>query len=171
MRRPIGYLSPAFTWLRRAPTRKRRISIRPSDSICIQDALFTLSAEFGWQLRAWAILANHYHFIAGSPSQPDNLRKSLGKLHMITAKQLNQSDAQPGRKIWYQYWDSRITFEKAYLARLCYVHNNPIKHGLVANAANYRWCSAAWFAENSSPAFVKSVNSFKIDRLSVSDDF
>jgi len=136
-----------------------------------QEILFFLSGEFGWSLHAWAILANHYHFIAVSPPQPDNLRRLLGKLHMVTAKQLNQWDAQPGRKIWFQYWDNRITFEKSYLARLRYVHNNPAKHGLVANATNYRWCSAAWFEQNSPRAFVNSVNSFKTDQLTVPDNF
>ena len=33
---------------------------------------------------------------------------------------------------------------KSYLARLNYVHQNPVKHGLVRVANQYRWCSAAW---------------------------
>jgi putative transposase len=112
-----------------------------------------------------------------SPATPkkqfpiSNLGRFLGKLHMVTAKQLNQWDQQPGRKIWFQYWDSHITFEKSYLARLHYVHNNPVKHGLVANATNYPWCSASWFEQNSPQAFVKTVYSFKTDQLVIPDDF
>ena len=73
--------------------------------------------------------------------------------------------------MWFQFWDSHITFERSYLARLNYVHQNPVKHGLVQLAENYQWCSASWFTQNGSPAFVKTVKTFKIDQLNVPDDF
>jgi putative transposase len=135
------------------------------------ESLFTYAVEFGWDLRAWAILANHYHFIAASPSDVGTLRKFLGKLHMQTSKQLNIWDNAVGRKVWFQFWDSRITFEKSYLARLNYVHHNPVHHGVAAVAENYKWCSAAWFARHAPPAFVNTVKSFKVDRVNVQDDF
>ncbi len=135
------------------------------------ESLFARAGEFGWKLRAWAVLANHYHFLAASPPDPANFRKMLGKLHMNTARQLNEWDTQPGRKVWFQFWDSHVTFERSYLARLNYVHYNPVRHRVVDNAENYKWCSAAWFARGASPAFVKTVQSFKTDKLEVVDDF
>jgi putative transposase len=74
-------------------------------------------------------------------------------------------------KCGFNFWESRITFERSYLARLNCVHHNPARHGVVPLAENYRWCSASWFAENAPPAFVNTVNSFKIDRVNVPDDF
>ena len=135
------------------------------------ESLFACAAEFGWQLRAWAVLSNHYHFVAASPPDPATLRRFLGKLHMTTAKQLNEWDGTAGRKVWFQAWDSHITFETSYLARLNYVHYNPVRHGVVDLAENYPWCSANWFARNASPAFVATVKSFKTDKLNVPDDF
>jgi len=46
-----------------------------------------------------------------------------------------------------------------------------VKHGLVAVANQYRWCSAAWFEQVASPAQVKTIYSFKTDRVNVIDDF
>ena len=135
------------------------------------ESLFAYAEEFGWSLKAWAILANHYHFIAASPTNPNNLGKFLGKLHMKTAQTLNEEDASPRRKVWFQYWDSHITFEKSYLARLHYVHCNPAKHGVIDYAENYRWCSASWFARNATPAFVQTVKSFKTDQLDIPGDY
>ena len=137
----------------------------------VQESLFEYAHEFAWDLRAWAILANHYHFVAASPSDPDTLRKFLGKLHMQTAKLLNRLDNTPGRTVWYQGGDSHITFERSYLARLSYVHYTPSRPGIVPVAENSPRCSAAWFAQNASPAFVKTVKNFKTDRLNVPDDF
>ena len=135
------------------------------------DSLFGRAAEFGWQLQAWAVLSNHYHFIATSPSVPATLRRFLGKLHMTTAKQLNEWDGAAGRKVWFQYWDSHITFERSYLARLNYVHNNPVHHGVVTLAESYPWCSASWFTRSASPAFLSMVKSFKTDELEIQDDY
>jgi REP-associated tyrosine transposase len=137
----------------------------------VQESLFNYAHEFAWNLRAWAVLANHYHFVAASPSDPGTLRRFLGKLHMQTATQLNRLDNKPGRTVWFQFWDSHITFERSYLARLHYVHYNPSRHGIVPLAENYKWCSAAWFAQSAPPAFVKTVRSFNIDRVNVPDDF
>ena len=137
----------------------------------VLDSLFARAEEFGWTLRAWAVLSNHYHFVASSPADPSTLRQMLGKLHMNTAKQINQWDAQPGRKVWHQFWDSHITFERSYLARLRYVHGNPVHHGVADHAENYKWCSASWFAHTTSTAFVKTVQGFKTDQITVPDDF
>jgi len=116
------------------------------------------------------VLSNHYHFIASSPKDPKTLPKMLSKLHTTTAIKLNKWDESPGRKVWYQYFDSRITFQTSYLSRLNYVHHNPVHHGVINNAENYRWCSAAWFARMARPGFYKTVQSFKIDRLNVHDE-
>jgi hypothetical protein len=51
------------------------------------------------------------------------------------------------------------------------VNNNPVHHGVVDYAAKYPWCSAGWFEAKASPAFRKTVESFKTDRISVPDDF
>ncbi|HZV36807.1 MAG TPA: hypothetical protein VFB72_19675 [Verrucomicrobiae bacterium] len=135
------------------------------------ESLFAYAEEFRWSLKAWAVLNNHYHFIGSSPPEPASLRKFIGKLHMKTAQELNRQDAAPGRKVWFQFRESRIMFEKSYLARLHYVHYNPALHGVAKLAENYKWCSASWFSRNASPAFLATVKSLKTDRLDVPDDF
>jgi putative transposase len=133
--------------------------------------LFDVAMEFGWQSQAWAVLSNHDHFVARSPDDPATLRRITGKVHMTTAKELNRLDDTPSRKVWFQYWESHLTFERSWLARLNYVHHNPARHSIVANAQNWRWCSAAWFAENASPAFRATMEEFKVERINVPDDF
>ncbi|MFP4381978.1 MAG: REP-associated tyrosine transposase [Candidatus Sumerlaeia bacterium] len=134
-------------------------------------SLFDEAEHFRWQLQAWAVMANHYHFIAQASTNAETLSGFIGSLHSKTARWLNQQDKTPGRKVWFQYWDTCLTYEKSYLARLNYVHNNPAKHGLVENAENYPWCSMAWFSREAENGFRRKVSSFKIDRLNVKDDF
>jgi putative transposase len=151
--------------------RKGRLLHSPKRLQLVHDALLTLALEFRWQLQAWAVLVNHYHVVAISPDAPESLSEFLSKLHMNTAKQLNQLDGTPGRQVWFQFWDSRITYERSYYARLNYVHNNPVHHGVVKVASAYPWCSARWFEETAEASFRKMVSSFKTDQIKVLDDF
>jgi putative transposase len=58
-------------------------------------------------------------------------------IHKFTALWINKHDGMPGRKIWFNYWDKCITFEKSYFARLNYLWYNPIKHDICKNAEDY----------------------------------
>jgi len=127
--------------------------------------------EYGWELQAWAVLANHYHFIALSPGDPATLRRALNKLHMTTAKTINEQDDTSGRKVWHEFWDTHLTFERSYLARLHYVNQNPVHHRLVREASQYRWCSAAYFAEHVSASLQRTLAAMPIDQVEIPDDF
>jgi len=133
--------------------------------------LFQLAKKYEVQLQAWAIMSNHYHFIGVVPSQPDSLGQFIRHLHSASAVRINREDNAPRRKVWYQYWDKLISFNRSYLARLNYVNNNPVHHRVIDNAENYHWCSAAWFKTNMDRAFTQTVASFKMDQLNVHDDF
>ena len=95
----------------------------------------------------------------------------LGKLHERTAKWVNQLDLSPGRKVWHNFRETRLTHEKSYLARLHYVHKNAVKHGLVLTADAYPWCSAGWFEQTATSAQVNTVYGFPTDRLKVFDEY
>ena len=133
--------------------------------------LLSVAAEFGWRLEAWAVFSNHYHFVAESPSSAENLPQMLGLLHEKTAKWVNKLDASPGRQVWFNYRETRLTYERSYFARLNYTHRNPVKDGLVQAAADYPWCSASWFENHTSPALVRSITRFKTDKVKVPDDY
>ena len=73
--------------------------------------------------------------------------------------------------MWFNFWDTALTYEKSYLARLAYVHQNAVRHGLVKVANQYRWCSAAWFERSATPAQVKTIYGFKIDQVKLRDEY
>lgn len=137
----------------------------------LHKALLTIADEYGWRLEAWAVMANHYHFVAHAPIDASTLVPFLRELHSRTAVALNKHDGLSGRQVWHNYWETRLTHEPSYLARLNYVHQNPVKHELVAVASQYPWCSAAWFENTATPAQVKTIYAFKTDRLNVRDDY
>jgi len=138
--------------------------------LILQDKLFEAVERYGWELRAWAIMANHYHFIGVSPKDSSNLRNMIKWLHSQTASIINKMDNAPKRQVWFQYWDSCITYEDSYYPRLNYVNNNPVRHGIVPSANLYPFTSLSWF-ESRDPSFAAKVASYKYDQLKIKDDF
>ena len=135
----------------------------------LEGGLLTLSKQYDWQLEAWAAFSNHYHIVARGNGDSENLGTFLKHLHSDTARKLNELDGLEGRQVWYNFWETKLTFERSYLARLNYVHQNAVKHGLVLMATHYPWCSAGWFERTASAAAVKTIYSFKTDKLKIDD--
>ena len=83
--------------------------------------LLTVAQQFGWRLEAWAVFSNHYHFIAHSPTDAadaTSLSAMLSMLHVKTASWVNNLDNASGRKVWFNFWETRLTHQQSYLARL-----------------------------------------------------
>ena len=137
----------------------------------LQSVLLRTLLELKWQVQAWAVFSNHYHFVGLSPESGLGLTELTKKIHGRSSFEVNKLDGAQGRTVWYRCWDTHLTYQKSYLARLAYVHSNPVKHGLVKRAQDYPWCSAEWFEQRANAAFYKSVMSFKTDKVNVVDDF
>jgi putative transposase len=137
----------------------------------LHDTLLNLAQKYKWNMQAWAVFVNHYHFIAFASKDAEPIDVFLKDVHFSTAKEINIADNAPERKVWYQFRDTRLTFIKSYCARLNYVIQNPVKHKLVPEAKMYPWCSAAHFEKTSPKSFVKTIESFKTDKLGIYDDY
>jgi len=133
--------------------------------------LLELAEKYSWQLQAWAVFPNHYHFVALSSPVGGTLVQFMRHLHGKAAIDANRWDNAAGRRVWFQCWDKELTFERSYLARLGYVHKNAVHHGLVREPSLYPWCSAGWFQRQAGTSFYKTVMGMKIDQVQVVDDY
>jgi len=143
----------------------------PEKRDLLERLLLAFAKEYGWQLEAWAVFVNHYHIVARGQHDSKNLGEFLQRLHGVSAHDLNALDGVQDRQVWFNFRDTKLTIQHSYLARLNYVHQNAVKHKLVAVANQYAWCSAACFERVASPAQVKMIYGFKIDGVKVEDDF
>jgi putative transposase len=172
---PTHQLAVRGTYIVTGSTYKKAHFFRGAKRLRVLNrGLLTVAGQFGWQLEAWAVFSNHYHFVAHSPRDAldaSGLSAMLSVLHVKTSTWFNNLDNQSGRQVWINFWDARIKHQKSLLARLNYVHQNAVKHGLVPLAWQYPWCSAAWFERTASPAMVKAIYRFKTDKISVADEF
>jgi putative transposase len=135
------------------------------------ETLLERAIVLGWSMKAWAVMPNHYHFVAQSPENAISLKSLIQGIHSINAKFVNQIDETPGRRVWYNYWDTCIRTEQSYYARMNYVILNPVKHGLVQNPEGYPFSSYRYFLENTEPEFQILVFAQSFADEKIEDDF
>ena len=168
---PAHCLRQAGTYMVTAGTYNHVSVFRGAERLTrLTNHVLELAERYGWSLQAWAVFPNHYHLM-GDSQTPESLRSFLRHLHSITAIEANKLDGTPGRRVWFEFWETRITFPRSYLSRLNYVHQNAVRHGLVRVPAQYPWCSAGWFERTATRSFHQTVSAFKVDRLNIPDDF
>ena len=138
-----------------------------------QKTLFETVDDYEWRLEAWAIFSNHYHCIMLAPAtgHGKNLKALIQRIHSQSARNINILDNAAGRRVWFQYRDTMLTYDKSYYARLNYTHHNAVKHGIVLDARQYPYCSAAWFEQNATNSLFQKISSFKWDTVNVDDDY
>ena len=110
---PTHQLAQAGTYIVTAATYEKAHHFRGAERLAVlQRGLLKLTKEAGWNIEAWAIFSNHYHFIAHSPADsPARLSEILATLHKKTASWVNKLDAKMDRKVWHNFWETRLTHQ------------------------------------------------------------
>jgi len=106
---PHYFISNAMYMVTGAILHNPHLLIEDKHKEIILHTLFERATLLGWNLHAWSVLNNHYHFIAQAPVNATNLSKLIQQLHSITAIEINRQDNTPGRQVWFNYWDSYLT--------------------------------------------------------------
>lgn len=110
-----------------------------------------------YQLLAWTIMPNHIHALF-QPINAWTVAKIVASWKKYTARKIcdykKNADQEigvprnyPGRitveSVWYrEYWDRFIRNEEPLQTTLKYIHENPVKAGLVKTAQEWPWGSA-----------------------------
>lgn len=138
---PHPFRLAAYYFITAANYEHAAIMHSPERRTEFEGLLLTQLAEIGADVGGWAILPNHYHFVAGI-DHLDHLSQALKHLHGVTARQWNLADGLTGkRQVWYKFRDRVIRNDSHYHRALNYIHYNPVKHGYVQSAYDWPWTS------------------------------
>jgi putative transposase len=59
-----------------------------------------------------------YHLVVSFENTKATHRDFVRHLHRELAMRFNRADATSDRRVMYEFWDTHLTFEKSWLARL-----------------------------------------------------
>jgi REP-associated tyrosine transposase len=109
--------------------------------------LKTINQEWPSKLIAYVLMPDHFHLI--SNPQDGEIREFMRDLKSKAAKAVIQAtrrlkfpQTEEGHQVWQEsframpLWSARMIWQK-----INYIHNNPVKAGLVKSAKDYHWSS------------------------------
>ncbi|HEU4886247.1 MAG TPA: transposase [Thermoanaerobaculia bacterium] len=95
--------------------------------------------RFGWRLFAWVLMSNHYHLVFQTP-QP-NLSRGMQWLNGRYAQWFNRRHDRRGHLFQGRFHGALVEKESYLLTVARYVVLNPIRAGMIASPADWRWSS------------------------------
>ncbi len=119
-------------------------------------------AHFNFKILSYVVMPSHFHWIVevepahGTISDIMREIKSNSALNVMAELARERKDdlislfthssdgiADQRRKFWMKRFDDQvIRNQKMFMAKLLYIHNNPVKAGLVESAEQYKYSSA-----------------------------
>lgn len=117
---------------------------RPDCARTIQESLLHFDGE-RYRLLAWVVMPNHVHALFQTMNGW-SMGSVVGSWKTFTANAVGRLVAQRGGplpKVWHpEFWDRYIRDERHFANAMTYIHNNPVKAGLIAKAEEWPWSSA-----------------------------
>lgn len=113
----------------------------PTVAAIVEDALLHFDGE-RYRLLAWCIMPNHVHALA-EMVEGHRLPDVVHSWKSFTAKEINRLLRREGEIWMVDYFDRFIRDERHLRAAIDYIHDNPVKAGLVDRAEDWRFSSAS----------------------------
>ncbi len=129
----------------------------------MKEAIEAAREEQEFALWAYVFMPEHVHVIVWPRRHPYDIakirhaikepvgRKGIAYLAARAPHWLKRITRQRGKKTERLFWqsgggyDRNITSGKTLLRMIDYLHLNPVRRGLAARAAEWKWSSAAWY--------------------------
>jgi putative transposase len=105
------------------------------------DALFDYAARYGMRVWGYCLMRNHVHLVV-VPEAERSLAQVFGRTHSDYARYANVARRSCGH-LWQARFYSCALDQAHVWAALAYVERNPVRAGMVAEAEEYRWSTAA----------------------------
>jgi len=94
-----------------------------------------------YQLHAWVIMPNRVHVLLQT-IEPNSLSSVVKSWKSFSAGRINGLLSRQGALWQREYWDRFIRNEEHYVSAIAYIHENPVKAGLVSRSKDWPWSSA-----------------------------
>ena len=142
---------------------RKPIFSEPSHIDRLRIALRRVKAELPFQISAAVVLPDHIHFLWSLPRGDTDFSGRVGRMKVLFTRSLAQtgelsSGSNASRRkhresdVWQRrFWEHTIRDDEDFERHLDYIHDNPVKHGLVTcphlwpNSSYQKWARAGHY--------------------------
>lgn len=108
----------------------------------VHDAIFFYHGK-KYNVISWCIMPNHVHLLI-EVMKNISLSSILHSWRSFSSNEINKVLNRSGRLWMPEYFDRFIRDNDHFNNVVDYIHNNPVKAGLVKEATDYKWSSAGY---------------------------
>lgn len=123
---------------------RKNLFLDDYDRLRFIDTLYEKKKEKEFELYAYCLMDNHVHLLIKEGS--DELARIMKRINTSYAYYFNKKYKRIGHVFQDRYKSEIIEDEKYLLAAARYIHNNPVKAGIVKEASQYKWSSFGDYA-------------------------
>jgi putative transposase len=115
----------------------------------LRDAVRRARAKAPFHIDAWVVLPEHMHCLWTLPEGDADFSTRWQAIKGTFSRRIalgeDRSASRVGkneRAVWQRrFWEHTIRDDRDYAVHMDYIHFNPVKHGLVADAADWQYSS------------------------------
>ena len=124
---------------------RQTIFVDTQDYETMHTLLVECAQKFRVAVHAYVLMGNHFHLLA-TPTDIEALPRMMQAVGRSYVRYFNQRHGRSGTLWEGRYRSTLIQSERYLLACMAYIDLNPVRAGLVTNAADYAWSSYAHYA-------------------------
>ena len=102
-------------------------------------------AKFGLICYGYVLMPDHLHALLQQTGDGNPISDAVGGFKRMTAMKSRPFNYPQGSLWRTTYDDVLVPGSEAAKTKLVYMHNNPIRRGMVEFPEGFRWSSAAWY--------------------------
>jgi putative transposase len=119
---------------------RQAIFTSPQDHQTLLDLLMESADKFKVDVHAYVLMSNHFHLLV-TPRLADGLPMMMQAVGRRYVRYFNDLQGRTGTLWEGRYRSTVIEAERFLLACMAYIDLNPVRAGVVAQAADYPWSS------------------------------
>jgi REP element-mobilizing transposase RayT len=120
---------------------RKEIFYENEDRIRFLDTLKKMREDGNYDIYAYCLMNNHVHFLMREGK--DSIQRSMKRICVSYVYYFNNKYQRVGHLFQDRFRSEAVEEESYVLAAARYIHNNPVKAGIVAKAEDFKWSSHA----------------------------
>ena len=113
------------------------------DRIAYMRIISEMGKKYGVRFCCWCLMKTHVHLVA-IPQEKDSLARAIGIAHHTYTQMFNKKLGLKGYLFGERFYSTPMDWKHCQAAAR-YIHQNPVRAGLVTRVEDYRWSSALYF--------------------------
>jgi len=122
----------------------------------LANAIEVVRSRTKFALCAYCFMPDHWHAVI-LPAEGSSISDVLMRVKILAQRQISKARGSRDGVWQSRFYDHILRSRREFDETVEYVHQNPVRKGLVESATDWPWSSAGWYANRTGPIAIDEV--------------